>query len=570
MPNGFRFGLLVWGLMMLSFLGQSQDLSMIKDQKPIQLRGGVEFRSIMYQAQGIQNRRQPFSYLLSGSPTLDIYGISVPFQFVFSKEERSFQQPFNQFGLSPRYKWVTVHGGYRNVHFSPYTLAGHTMLGGGIELNPGKLRVGFMYGRLNRASVIDTLSHALVPFSFDRKGMAAKLGYGTDRNHFELHFLKAQDDSTSTPNLPINSPNTVSASANSVLGYGTRFSFLKHFSFQSDGAVSLYTHDINSPLILEELDDARLNRWKNILQINGSSEWFLAFQASLAYNRPHYGLQVKYRRIEPEFKSMGAYFFSNDIENITFEPRFSLPNGRLRFQGSLGIEQDNVNLQKQSTSKRVIGSAMMSTELTTRLGIDLNYSNYSNNQQPKTLILADSLKIVQTTQNWNITPRYYILGQDVSHMLIASINFNGMKDFNNYFGTEAASRDITTQQYMINYNLTFPQKSLSLFTSLNYTNMEAAGSNSIYQGVSLGGNYTFLDRKMRTGLQTSLTQGRSGTGDNWIFNGSANINYQIFRTHGLRFAFFYTKNNPGSVITGTHPSFAETRGELAYLINLGL
>lgn len=561
---------LILGIWLWFLPVHAQDLSLIKDQKPVQLHGGLELRNILYKANGIENRRQPFSYLLSGSPTLSIYGIHIPFQFILSKEERSFQQPFNQFGLSPQYKWVTVHGGYRNVNFSPYTLAGHTLLGGGIELNPGKIRAGFMYGRLNRASIIDTLTHALVPYSFDRRGMAAKIGYGTDRNHFDLHFLKAQDDSTSMPNLPMNEYHSVSAAANSVLAYGTKFTFLNHFTFKSDGAISLYTNDVNSPLVLEDLEDARLNRWKNILRINGSSEWFLAFQAGLAYNRQNYGLQIKYRRIEPEFKSMGAYFFSNDVENITFEPRFSLPNGRLRFQGSLGIEQDNVNLQKQSTSKRVIGSALMSTEITNRLGIDLNYSNYSNNQQPKTLVLADSLKIVQTTQNWNITPRYYILGQDMSHMFIASVNFNGMKDYNNYFGTEADSRDISTQQYMINYNISFPKKSMSLFTSLTYTDMEAMGSHTVYQGISVGGNYALLNNKIRTGLHGSLTQGKQSSGNSWIFNGSANINYQVFRSHGLRFAFFFTKNNPGSVITGVNPSFSETRGELAYQINLGL
>src|SRR5690606_23843773 len=146
---------------------------------------------IFYNATGISARREPFTYLLSGSPTVSLYGWSIPFSFTLSQDERSFRQPFNQFGMSPTYKWITLHAGYRNVTFSPYTLAGHTILGGGFEINPGKIRAGFMYGRLNRATVIDTATQSLVPYSFSRKGFAARLGYGTAENHFDLNFLHA-------------------------------------------------------------------------------------------------------------------------------------------------------------------------------------------------------------------------------------------------------------------------------------------------------------------------------------------------------------------------------------------
>jgi len=39
--------------------------------------------------------------------------------------------------MSPYYKWITIHVGYRNINYSQFTLAGHTILGAGIELHPG-------------------------------------------------------------------------------------------------------------------------------------------------------------------------------------------------------------------------------------------------------------------------------------------------------------------------------------------------------------------------------------------------------------------------------------------------
>lgn len=551
---------------------QAQDLSDIGRQKPVNFYGGVSLRSIHYQASGIENRRQPFTYIVSGSPVVSIYGIEIPLQFMFSKKEQSFQQPFNRFGLSPTYKWITLHGGYRNVNFSPYTLAGHTMLGGGIELNPGKLRLGVMYGRLNRATTIDTLTQSLVPFSFDRKGLAAKLGFGTKENFFDLHLLMAKDDSTSlhAPSLmPVE--RQVFAAANSVLGYGTKLQFFRHFNFHSDGAVSVYTRDLNSPIQFDDdqIDDRRLKSLKNLLHVNGSTEWFLAFNAGVGYQRTLYGVNLNYRRVEPEFKSMGAYYFTDDVQNLTIAPHFTLLNGRLRFNGSFGVESDNVNLQKQSTSKRIIGSTILNTNITPNFGVDLNYSNYSNNQKPNTLLVADSLKIVQTTQTFSMMPRYHIPGTNMHQMIMASVNFNGMKDYNNYFDSEANNRNVFTGQYMLNYQVSFPQKMMSLFSSLSYTKMTAADVETIYQGLTLGGNYSFAKRQFQTGLNTNFMQGKMVSGNSFIFNGSANLSYQIDRLQTIRLGFFVTTNNPGSAITGMHPSFTETRGEFVYQINLG-
>jgi hypothetical protein len=86
-----------------------------------------------YSVNGIEARRQPFTWTLNGAPTLTVLGVQMPFQFLFGNFENRFYQPFNQYGISPRYKWLTVHAGYRNVNFQPYTMAGYRLLGGGID-----------------------------------------------------------------------------------------------------------------------------------------------------------------------------------------------------------------------------------------------------------------------------------------------------------------------------------------------------------------------------------------------------------------------------------------------------
>lgn len=559
--------LLVW---LFDGIAYAQDFSNIGNQRPFGFNGGLEMRGIFYNASGIANRREPLTYLLSGSPTASLYGWSIPFSFMLSRDDRSFRQPFNQFGLSPTYKWLTMHAGYRNVTFSPYTLAGHTLLGGGFELNPGKLRVGFMYGRLNRATVIDTTTQSLVPFSFSRKGLAAKLGYGSAGTYLDLHLLHAKDDSNSRPDFPLTDSLNVLPAANTVLGYGSKLTLFSKIFLESDGALSVYTNDIHSPIVFDDVVDGTLKKLSGLMDINGTTEWFYAFSAGVGYKAKYYGLKANYRRIQPDFKSMGAYFFANDVENFTISPQVALPNGKVRVNANVGIQKDNVNLQKEATNRRIIASGTVGAEFTERLGLDLMYSNFSNNQRPNTLRFADSLKIVQTTQTLSVMPRYTVMGERTMHMVMLSVNSSNMNDYNNYFGDMAPSRDISTGQYLINYSISLPEKRISLFSSLSHTALNSADNKTSYNGISLGGNYSLENQKMKVGLNSSLMQGDANGSKSLIINGSANMSYAINKLQSIRFSFFLTRNNPGSVVTGLSPAFTESRGELAYQFNFGL
>ena len=196
--NAIRFlGLFV--LFLFPGILFSQDIGNISKQKPFTFHGSIGLDLMAYAVDGIPARQLPFSWLLSANATASIYGIEFPFSFVFSDQQRSYAQPFNQFGISPRYKWITVHLGYRNVTFSNFTLAGHTFLGYGIELNPGIFRFGFIYGRFDRKTATspvfetDSLPH------YKRKGFAVKLGVGSEKNFFDLIFLRIRDDSSSIP-----------------------------------------------------------------------------------------------------------------------------------------------------------------------------------------------------------------------------------------------------------------------------------------------------------------------------------------------------------------------------------
>ncbi len=76
-------------LVFFSFKSFTQDLSRLKEQKPIAVSGGINLNIGTYNSlSGNQTRLDPFSWTLSASPTLNLYGVQLPFFFLLNKQSR--------------------------------------------------------------------------------------------------------------------------------------------------------------------------------------------------------------------------------------------------------------------------------------------------------------------------------------------------------------------------------------------------------------------------------------------------------------------------------------------------
>lgn len=534
----------------------AQDVSALASQKPFEIRGSFDVRLIGYSVNGAAARRSPFSYVLSGSPVLSIYGIVVPLSFTYSEQQRSFSQPFNQFGMSPTYKWITVHGGYRNINFSPYTLAGHTMLGGGIELRPGKLRLGFMTGRLNRATTIDTTTGTLQPFSFSRHGTAIKIGYGTESSHFDLSVLSAKDSEKGFKGS-LDSGHVRPAS-NVVIGTDMKVTFAQKFFVFLDAGLSLYTRDHgNTQEIFSQEEDQRyLDFLKKLLPVNATSEYYFAYSGGLGFRDRNFSLNLTYKHVDPRFESMGAYFFQNDLTSITIAPTLNALKGRLRLSGSLGIQDDNTMKQKEATTRRIIGMANVNWDMTDKFGLDANYVNFSSNSQPTVTLIENKYLLTQTNNNLSFTPRLILPGENATQVLMLSYNLSDLSDLNQ----ETQQRnDITSSVAFLNHNLTLNRLGLSIMSGLNYiSNRTSVGTFNNY-GVSLGLARSFSKVQLSTqnSWMATRTPGIEGSGGS-ILNLGGNLSYQPKGKQRVSLRLNYLSN-------GTNlQKYTETTGELGY------
>lgn len=559
------------GLVLAGGVARAQDLAALPQQKPFALSGTLDVRTVFYGYSGnLTARRRPFSYVLSGVPTVSIYGLAVPLSFVLSEQDRAVRQPFNQFGLSPTYKWATAHLGYRNLTWSPFTLAGHTMLGAGVELNPGKFRFGFMAGRLARATALDATTGLVAPFAFSRRGYALKLGVGIPTTFVDLTLLHAADDSSSVALAERRQGGALVAQVqpaeNLAVGLGGRLALgkQKYWFVEGDAAVSLYTRRQGSRLGLEASTfPSVVNKTVGRLTtLNGSTETYTAWQAGAGYLKNGLGLKVRYRRISPGYQSMGAYFFQDDLENLTLAPSVALFKQKVRLSGNLGVQQDNLRRQKQLTSRRLIGSVNLSAELSERLGVDLSYTNFSTDQLQATAVqVADSFRLAQSTQSLSLAPRYVLMGEHYGHTVLLSVDRSTLRGL----GANPADRlsEFTSLNAFLNYQLLFVGSRLSLGATYNYTELSLALGTDLNQGLQLSADRPFLKDALRLSLRGSALAARRFGEPGRILGAGLRATYRAGRHHSLRADLAYTARQPNQE-TLANPRYAESRGELGY------
>ncbi len=509
----------------------AQELSTIAKEKPFQFHGSIGLGSSYYNASGIPNRQQPLTWFLSGSPTVSVYGIDCPFSLTVSDQQRNFSQPFNQYGVSPTWKWLTLHGGYRSVQFSEFTLAGANFLGGGFEMNPKKLRLGFVMGQFRRAVAEDTTQGFAILPSYRRTGYAAKIGFGSAANYVDLIYFKAKDDTTSLAQKPRYA--LVTPGDNVALGLKTAWRLGKRISLDGDVGVSLLTNDMTASKIPSDSVSTiakLLDFGGKFITPNISTRYNIGGRGSLTYFQKGFKLALSYRYVQPNYESFGAYFFQQDIRQITLAPAFSLLKGKLSLGGSYGTQSDNVLKIKAFTTTRNIGSLNFSYNPTRQFGFTLNYSNFGTSQESGRIQLNDSVRISFVNQTYGGNVRFLKADAERTSMVMLMGNVMGLTDRNEF--TQRLS-EVNTFVGGLNYSLTFNKKGTSFNAGINYTNAKNANVTSGGFGATLGANKRFGDKisgNFNAGYQLRQL---NGEGDGSVTNIGAGISYTPVKSMSL-------------------------------------
>jgi hypothetical protein len=68
----------------------AQDLGGLKGQKPVTVSGGLNLGFNTYSNLEGRQRLDPFSWTISASPVISLYGIQMPFFFLINQQSQSF------------------------------------------------------------------------------------------------------------------------------------------------------------------------------------------------------------------------------------------------------------------------------------------------------------------------------------------------------------------------------------------------------------------------------------------------------------------------------------------------
>jgi hypothetical protein len=517
----------------------AQDLTHFRQNKS-SFHGSISATGTYYHSNGMTPRRAPLTGIITGNFTVNLKGFVMPFSFSYSDQNKEFRQPFNQFGLSPRYKWITLHLGYRNINFSKYVLGGHTVFGIGVELNPGIFHFGFVYGKLKRTTnaainIFKPTNDTLM--DFNRKMISFKIGVGNQKNFVDLNILRARDDSTSVSQDYENK--SVYPAANLAAGLHTRIQLAKNLSFEAEGAFSVYTEDQNSAVKMEDVSETI----QKIIPINISTTGKLAVDAKLSYqNSKNFQLGLQYRRIDPGYRSMGAYFMNNDVENITLNTGFEVLKKKMKISGSLGLERNNLKTLRNATTHKTIGSLNINYNPNNKFGITATYSNYSINQRAGRIQIADSVKVYQTNGTLMISPHYCFSSKSNKTQHFISLVFTKMKltdknpdsEYNNNF---------STINNILSYSLTFIPYGINFMLSLNQNHITMQTGESSNIGGTLGINKRFKKPRSSIGLSATYTNSKNGQQKINTLTPVLNAQLQLGKHHRFRLKANIIKSN---------------------------
>lgn len=540
-----------------------QKLDAVGKEKPLTISGGAAINQVLYGVSGIESRRSPYTYVATGNLNLTLYGWSIPLSFSLSNQNISYQQPFNQFTLHPTYKSVTAHIGYIGLSWSPYTVNGHTFLGGGAEAGQGKWKFSGLFGRFLKPVDYDTAQHNTP--AYRRMGYGAKVNYSNEGTLIDFIIFHAGDQLNSIGPLP-DSLN-ITPMENLVVSMGAGQKIAQRFFLKGEIASSAISHDIRS----EQTGQSHpLAKTGVLFKPRLSSSYYNAFKSSFDWQQDAYTLGLAYERIAPQYRTLGAYYFNNDLESITINATTSILKGKVTVAMSVGTQRDNLDNSKISTLRRQVGSLTVNYTASQRLNFAASYSSFQTYTNIRSKFAAinqltpydnlDTLNFTQITRNatWRGA---YALSADKKRRQNISLNLS-------YQG--AADKQGTVQQnaglkfYNANaaYDISLTQPNITLSLSFNAALSEGAADSKTL-GPVLSLSKPFLEKKLKTQFSTTYnTTYNNGAAINRIINARLGAAYSVKKKHNLNAGI--TVVNRKSRGEGHAKAFTEFTGTIGY------
>lgn len=496
--------------------------------EPIKVNGFVSTDLSLYGSSDSTNRRSPFQYRINAALNFDILGIKVPLSVNYAGKQVAYNYSLPSYkfiGLSPTYKWATLHLGNRSMSFSQNTLSGRAFKGVGAEIAPGKFKLAAFYGTIEEPRVPQFENAPALPEPFKRIAYGAKFEFG-DKRKWGFIFFNAQDDPFSVSNdtfalKPLAKGNTV-------------------FSIKNEGQIKkriTYSFELAHSLITEDKTND-----VDLAQFSKRSSFFPTFNATTSGKNVVLGtvqyainnglsLKMEYNRVDKGYQSFGTQFITNDIENYVLGTNVALFKKKMTLTTNMGLQRDNVSEQGINSTTRFIGSASTNISFGQKFNSNLTYSNFNTVQVKDvtqetldaTAIYLGDIRylayITQVSQNASAALTYSF-GDTIKVPLSVVFSFQNAKEIRNH----ELVQESETQFYSLGLNSGFPlgQSGVSISTGImGAENHSVAG---IFQSITptVGCNASIFNNMLSINGSVSWSKA--------FLNGKSNKEAYVFQS----------------------------------------
>ncbi len=405
----------------------------------------------------------------------------VPVGLILSTDQVAVRQSINQIGISPTWRWATVHIGHFSPQYSPYSFTDATLLGGGADIKTDLFRASVIAGKAQDA--IDPMPGQIVVPEYRRSMRGGRLGVGRENGpHLDAFFLHAQDDPGSIDTTLLTTPLTPEANTVTALRAGAPLS--PRVRVEGDLAFSRYQADRRV-----DFDAVRGRATRLALDYAGQGGWTAG---------------VQFEQVNGGFHDLGNSGLKNDRRDIRLRGRGRLWKGRLALNGSVGLRQDNLSDALDVTNHRTIANFAGTFQPVPAFGIDFQVAN--DRQHADAVLRSRSQRTV--TGNYTITPRLVFRSGRVQHVLF------GMAAFQSAVSTSPGTTtgvDTRTHTFVANWSATLPS---GLTLTANATRvatefqLDTLSATTTITTFAPGAAYTAVQGRLQASLQLQFTRTR--------------------------------------------------------------
>ncbi|MFN8438007.1 MAG: hypothetical protein U0V72_10220 [Cytophagales bacterium] len=393
------------------------------------------------------------------------------------------------------------------MQYSSYSLGGNQWYGAGLEYAGKKIpiTVSAFWGRLQRAVGAFTQEGVVGgEYAYERFGMGSKVAYQGAGRTYGVILFRGKDNAASLQRAFTDTVGLKPAE-NIIVALVVKHPIHKNLLLDVEYATSAYT--VNSYMDKQQTDYFLLNNSGSLFKYNASTQVNNALVSSLAWSRPKYQLKLGYKRVDPEYKSMGSVFLNNDIEDISAGLSWKMLKQKINVSTTYGVQRNNLDKKLTQEMLRNAFAANVSVIVSKKVGLSASYTNFLSETK---------------FNNKNLTANQLTLSQNTD-----SLKYNQITESGNV-GVSYAFGDSVKQ-------------SLNTASSVQRAK-DSKNNNSIFYNLSLGYTLSIPKKKFSCGINAVATQSQLVSSSTKSFGPSLNISKTVFKTIRLSYSSMYSAN----------------------------